>query len=714
MTGTFLRVLNARDKQVLLRTLVGGTGQRDAVFAVNAKDFRTIPGSPFAYWLSDRLRRTFIDLPPFEEAQRTAKLGIKADDDFRFLRLSFEHRMSMASTWQTFSKGGTYSPYYADLQLAVNWRDGGREMKTLALERWGNAGKRIYNTRFFGRPGLTWPIRTQSGLSIRALPAGCSFGHVGPCGFVSGDNQVDLLALLAVCDSSTFRFLVALQTTFGKFEVGVIQRTPVPLIDEESAKYLSGRCARAWSLRRSLDTRTEVSHAFVLPALLQVEGGSLAMRADAWAGRVRGVDSELAAIQAEIDERCFDLYGIDEADRGGIGEGLAGAVESSDAEDAEVDLLVDDGGDVDGAADASGLAAELVSWAVGVAFGRFDVRLATGARELPGVPEPFDPLPVCSPGMLVGGDGLPVAVAPSGYPVDFPVGGVLVDDLGDSRDLTGAVRTVFDRVFGMSADALWDEAAALLDPRSHGLRAWLRSGFFDHHLKLHSKSRRKAPILWQLGTPSGRYSVWLYAHQLTEDSLFQLQHDVLAQKLAYEERQLTSLVQSSGGSASAKERRTIEAQEAFVEELRVLLEEVRRVAPLWKPTLDDGIVLVMAPLWRLVPHKPWQRELKKKWEELAAGKYDWAQLAMHLWPERVAPKCAKDRSLAIAHGLEDVFWVEDEDGKWQPREEPTASVDELIHKRTSSEVMAALSDVSRPANSDSSRPGHKHPYPVKL
>ena len=66
----------------------------------------------------------------------------------------------------------------------------------------------------------------------------------------------------------------------------------------------------------------------------------------------------------------------------------------------------------------------------------------------------------------------------------------------------------------------------------------------------------------------------------------------------------------------------------------------------------------MAPLWRLVPqHKPWQKELKSKWDELAAGKYDWAHLAMHLWPERVVPKCATDRSLAIAHGLEDVFWV---------------------------------------------------------
>jgi hypothetical protein len=267
---------------------------------------------------------------------------------------------------------------------------------------------------------------------------------------------------------------------------------------------------------------------------------------------------------------------------------------------------------------------------------------------------------------------------------------VLVDDPGHRRDLTAAVRAVFDVVFGGSADTRWDEAAALLDPRGRDLRAWLRSGWFDWHLKLHSKSRRKAPILWQLGTPSGSYSVWLYAHRLTDDSLFQLQNDVLAPKLAYEERQLIDLVESSGGSPSARERREIEAQRRFVEEVRVLLGEVTRVAPMWRATLDDGIVLVMAPLWRLVAHKSWQRELKKRWSELAAGKYDWSQLAMHLWPERVVLRCRDDRSLAIVHGLEDVFWNETGVGKWQPRKEPTRAVNELIQERTSAAAKDAL------------------------
>jgi hypothetical protein len=63
---------------------------------------------------------------------------------------------------------------------------------------------------------------------------------------------------------------------------------------------------------------------------------------------------------------------------------------------------------------------------------------------------------------------------------------------------------------------------------------------------------------------------------------------------------------------------------------------------------------------------------------------------MHLWPERVVPKCVIDRSIAIAHGLEDVFWVEDSNGKWTARKTPTRPIDELVRERTSPAVKAAL------------------------
>ncbi|MBI4863795.1 MAG: hypothetical protein HY815_26580 [Candidatus Riflebacteria bacterium] len=129
------------------------------------------------------------------------------------------------------------------------------------------------------------------------------------------------------------------------------------------------------------------------------------------------------------------------------------------------------------------------------------------------------------------------------------------------------------------------------------------------------------------------------------------------------------------------------------------------VAPLWKPDLDDGVIINFAPLWRLVPHrKPWQKECKACWDELVAGKYDWAHLAMHLWPERVVPKCAQDRSLAIAHGLEDVFWCEGPDGKWQKRSVSRTVIDRLVLEWSSPAVEDALKKLlEAPASSGGRR-----------
>jgi len=49
-------------------------------------------------------------------------------------------------------------------------------------------------------------------------------------------------------------------------------------------------------------------------------------------------------------------------------------------------------------------------------------------------------------------------------------------------------------------------------------------------------------------------------------------------------------------------------------------------------------------------------ELAMYWEELTEGKYDWAHVAMRYWPERVTAKCREDKSLALAHGLDEEFF----------------------------------------------------------
>jgi hypothetical protein len=701
MKTVFLRVIEADDKAAALLDAVREPGRAKGRqrFELDLRSFASMPSSPFAYWIGPSLISVFHRPDWQTGVTREARNGLGTLDDFRFVRLAVEVLPAAgagAATWRPFSKGGRRAPFYQDVVACVCWRGDGAEVKAHVehFYKGGHWSRSARSVDYYFRPGITWPLRGVR-FSAQAVPKG---GIFSPGGKMLFANDSDLLLLLAFLNSDAFDLLV--RVFAGKvggvqYQSGLIEQIPIAVPDDVGVRRrLESLARRALVLGLSLDTCTETSHAFTMPALLQVAGVDLATRVTTWSQRVCALEDELAAIQAEINERCFALYGIDEADRRAVTEGFGGLGADEVSSDGTNDAEDNTGSDIDereSTADSTALAAELVSWAVGVAFGRFDIRLAIGARVMLTEPGPFEPLPACSPGMLTGEDGLPLARPPAGYPFVYPEAGVLVADLGHAADLSRSVRAVFDVVFGVGADRWWSDMAALLDPKSHELRVWLAGSFFEHHLERNSKSHRKAPIVWQLGTPSGCYSVWLYAHRLTRDSFFQLQNEVVGPKLIHEERQLTSLMQNAGGSPSAPERKEIAAQEGVVDELRAMLDEVKRVAPLWNPNLDDGVVLAMAPLWRLVPqHKPWQKELKAKWDELAAGKYHWAHLAMHLWPERVVPKCATDRSLAIAHGLDDVFWVEGTDGKWQHRPVPTRSVDELVRERTSPSVAAAL------------------------
>jgi len=202
---------------------------------------------------------------------------------------------------------------------------------------------------------------------------------------------------------------------------------------------------------------------------------------------------------------------------------------------------------------------------------------------------------------------------------------------------------------------------------------------------------------------------------LQRDTFFRIVNDYVTPKVNHEELKLEALRRETGPTPTAYQRTAITAQERSVAELRAFREEVSRVAPLWNPDLNDGVIINFAPLWRLVPqHRSWQKECKKVWDKLCKGDFDWAHLAMHLWPERVVPKCQADRSLAIAHGLEDEFWVEDDNGKWQQREPSSARQQEIIDEKTSSAVKGALEDLLyAPAPATRNRNTARRPRPRK-
>lgn len=631
MMTVFLGLLKEENKAVALKEAVNAfrSGALEPrLFTIEPSEFREVPGAPFAYWVTGSVRSLFRENPQLEQDGRDVQSGASTMNDFRFLRLwwelpaveSAQTKLPGREKWVTISKGGSFARYYIDWELKLNWEDDGREIKEhVAAYRggkgWGYHWAAALNgyTQYF-RPGLTWPRRSQKGLSVRVLPGESIFGDKGPTIFAPKNDKQQLLTILALTNSPAFFELVRLQMAFGSYEVGVLERTPVPQEALDTPNPLAELAHKAWSKKRSLDCIYETSHAFSLPYALQSQCSDY---------DPPSIDAELAEIQAEIDNIAFDLYGFSDSDRAAA-LGSSGTADE-DASDAAEDA---DGSEDDDGAEAIDHTDGLLSWAAGVAFGRFDWRLATGEREAPPEPDPFDPLPAKSPGML-----------PDDAEPFYAHSGILVDDQGHPNDLARLIEEVLARV----------EAPVPAD-----VRRWLQRDFFPLHLKQYSKSRRKAPIYWPLSTSSGSYTLWLYYPSLTDQTLFTAVNDFIEPKLKQVGHDVAAL-RTKGSARSRDDEKNFEALQALELELIELRDTLLEIAQTYRPNHDDGVQITAAPLWQLFRHKPWQKILKDTWAKLEKGDYDWAHLAMAYWPDRVREKCETDNSLAIAHDLEHLY-----------------------------------------------------------
>jgi len=630
---TFIRLLAEENKGAALQdsiiTLRNGETS-SALFPVAPDKFSMVPGSPFAYWVSDRIRRLFIDLPPFEGDGRTVRVGLQTSDDFRFVRAwwevdpgtivtgtpetapdEFRAQTCAGKKWVPFAKGGEYSPYYADVHLVVNWGDDGEKIKNFVDPNSGKVLSRPQNTEYYFRPGLTWPLRA-SHFCPQILPKGCIFSVRSYCAFTP---ENELKATLTIYGSSAFDYLFKIMLgRFGypEFIVGILQKMPWPDFYQNVSK-IEAMSQKMWECYAELNMLDESIHTFYCPILENPENNPTQEES------TTSILKEITKIQDLIDQTGFSLYDIPITDQPSI-------VDSSENRPSPDNFR---------SIETSSFSENLISYMVGCAFGRWDIRFATGEKQPPELPDPFAPLPACSPGMLQGEDGLPLAPheVPADYPLAVDADGILVDDEGHPDDIVARIRDVLTIIWGDRADAIEKEACEILGVKS--LRDYFRKpgagGFWDDHVKRYSKSRRKAPIYWLLQSAKKNYAIWIYYPRMDADTLYKALR-YAKDKLAVEERRLEDmhgeLAQlGTGGPAVKKLEKGIGAQEAFISELHDFVEKLERAANLnLVPEHDDGVVLTIAPLWELVPWK----EPKNYWDELIEGKYEWSSIGKQL------------------------------------------------------------------------------------
>ena len=640
MQTLFFRLLALDDKEATLLSAIATANRGELaahVFHVDPSSFRQVPGSPFAYWVSEKVRRLFTELPSFEneEGTRTTRCGLGTTDNFRFLRLCWEVEPKQVNfRWMPYYDGGVYSLFYDTFPVVVDWANNGSEVKLFISEKFGSASRKVQGEDHYFQAGFVFPRRTK-GLSPKVMCRGGIYSNAGQAGFAPAE---DLLWTIAILSSAVCTPLIALSQgrtgDAAQFEVGMLKQ--LPWFDQKddchgtTIERLASSCI---NIKQFLVSTNEISHVYHVPALLQAFGETLANKIASWQDRVADADRQLAEHQREIDEIAFRLYGIDGEDRRAMEEGSglkAKPAEEAEAEDDEP------GDDVGPAVEGKPLTAALLSYMMGCVVGRWDVRFVNCERPTPELLDPFDPLPVCSPGMLQGDDGLPLHHTPEGYPLRIDWDGILVDDPDHSDDII-RVRDVLELIWKDRADAIEKEACEILGAAE--LRDYFRKpgagGFWDDHVKRYSKSRRKAPIYWLLQSSKKNYALWIYYHRLGKDILFKALLNYVEPKIRLVLGQWSSVLgqiqQAKGQGQRTKDLKKLEKEaerlESFLTELRDFEDKLRRAANLHlDPDLNDGVVLNIAPLRELVPWK----EAKSYWDDLMDGKYEWSSIGKQL------------------------------------------------------------------------------------
>lgn len=257
--------------------------------------------------------------------------------------------------------------------------------------------------------------------------------------------------------------------------------------------------------------------------------------------------------------------------------------------------------------------------------------------------------------------------------------GVLVLDAGHPHDLAAKVLQALTLMLGdEDARECIHDATGRDGDLEEELRRYLGGNFFKAHLQKY----RKRPTYWLLQSPRKMYGIYLFHERITKDTLYRLRSDqYVGSKLKLLSGRLTGLQREAEG-ASGRELKTlqksIEVTEAARDDLQEFASKIDDLIALsYDPNIDDGVLINMAPLWQLIS---WSAEPNKCWDKLVAGDYDWSHMAMHLWPERVVPKCIENASYAIAHGLDEVFWKQDDRDRFQPKPEPDGGWQPVIEK----------------------------------
>ena len=373
--GCYLRLVNFKGGMEVQRqkTLAAAYNKNCGyIYFAKQSNFKNIPGSPVAYWVSD----TFYDA--FKRGKLLndiafPKKGLATTDNNRFLRLWFEVKTDSfgigyknaqqakdsRKKWFPLNKGGNYRRWYGNKEYVVNWQDDGKEMKDAVIKRY-NGGSYTKEIRSEGRyfsDSITWSALTAGKSSFRLSDYGAIFDSAGSSMFPE-ENVEYLLALLNTKVVDEILTVINPTLNYGAGSVGNI-----PVVFSNNKEEVVTKLTRentdfsridwdsfetSWDFKRHPLVSVMSQNAALFDAIDNID---LSECYTCWENECNKRFNQLKANEEELNRIFIDIYGLQDE--------LSPEVEDKDVTVRKADLQRD--------------IKSLISYAVGCMFGRYSL-----------------------------------------------------------------------------------------------------------------------------------------------------------------------------------------------------------------------------------------------------------------------------------------------------------------------------------------------------
>ena len=226
--GEYCRLIEPTSQQGKEDMFLSGKNQ----YAANQADYKLIPGTPIAYWVSHVFISNFSNSKPIGETRK----GMVTADNPRFIRswsevdfakigfnhTSRENALDSRRKWFPYVKGGEFRRWYVNLDWVVNWENDGFELLNMKNEGY-KVGSTNQNLSFIFKPAVYW-TKISSVFSARIVENGFLYDDASP--FISIKSSTDRLLCLGFFNSPVCQSYLDLMNPTMNFSPGTIANLP--------------------------------------------------------------------------------------------------------------------------------------------------------------------------------------------------------------------------------------------------------------------------------------------------------------------------------------------------------------------------------------------------------------------------------------------------------------------------------------------------------